>query len=344
MPELRRDFASDNTAGMCPEALDALAAANAGHVASYGEDRWTQQAADGFRALFGCDCDVYFTFNGTAANALSLAALCQPYQSVVVAEVAHVETDECGAPEFFSNGAKLLAVRTPDGRLRPADLRHQAERRRDIHYPRPRAASLTNSTELGTLYRPAELAALSAEAHALGMRVHCDGARFANAVAALGVAPAELAWRSGIDVLCFGGTKNGIGLGEAVVFFDRSLSRDFDYRCKQAGQLASKMRFLAAPWAASLASGSWLANARRANACAARLAGLLAAIPGVRILHPVEANVVFCDLPETTHARLEALGWRYYRFIGGGARFMCSWATSDTAIDELAAAVRAAAG
>lgn len=339
MPIERRDFASDNTAGMTAEALAAITAANAGHVASYGDDPWTARAADAFRALFGCDCEVFFVFNGTAANALALASLCQSYQSVVVPETAHAETDECGAPEFFSNGTKLLPARAPGGRLEPGALREVVERRTDIHYPRPRAVTVSNSTELGTLYDPATLAELCRTAHGLGLRVHCDGARFANAVAALGVPPAELANRAGVDVLCFGGTKNGVGLGEAVIFFDHDAARDFDYRCKQAGQLASKMRFLAAPWAAALASGSWLENARHANACARRLAGALERKPGVRLLHPCQANAVFADLPQAVHDRLAAAGWRYYRFIGGGARFMTSWATTDAAIDELIAAI-----
>ncbi len=342
MPQERLDFASDNTAGMTPEALAAMAEANTGHAASYGEDAWTARAADGFRDLFGCACEVFFVFNGTAANSLALAALCQSYQAVVVGETSHAETDECGAPEFFSNGSKLLPVRTEAGRLIPAALREAVERRSDIHYPRPRAVSLSNSTELGTIYAPDDLAALTRMAHDLGLRVHCDGARFANAVAGLDVAPAVLAQQAGIDVLCFGGTKNGIGLGEAVIFFDRNLARDFDYRCKQAGQLASKMRLLAAPWAAALASGSWLSNARHANTCAQRLATRLQRLPGVRLLQPCQANAVFVDLPQPAHDRLAAAGWCYYRFIGGSARFMTSWATTDAAVDELAAAVAAA--
>ncbi len=342
MAELRRDFASDNTAGLTAETLAAITSANPGHSASYGEDAWTGRAADAFRGLFGCDCEVFFVFNGTAANALALSSLCQSYQSVVVGETAHAETDECGAPEFFSNGTKLLPVRTVAGRIEPASLHEVVKRRSDIHYPRPRAVTISNSTELGTVYTPDELAAICRTAHDLGLKVHCDGARFANAVASLGVAPAVLAQQAGIDVLCFGGTKNGVGTGEAVLFFDRAQARDFDYRCKQAGQLASKMRFLAAPWAATLASGSWLNNARHANACAKRIAEGLQAIRGVRLLHPCQANAVFVDLPPAAHDRLAAAGWAYYRFIGGGARFMTSWATTDTAVAELLAAVRAA--
>jgi threonine aldolase len=265
-------FASDNYAGICPEALSALLAANDGHVRSYGEDPWTLRVADRLRELFETDCDVYFVFNGTAANSLALAALCQPYHSVICHQLAHVETDECGAPQFFSNGAKLLAVAGEQGKLTPASIAEVVTRRTDIHYPKPKVVTLTQATEVGTVYRPDELRAIADTARAHGLRVHMDGARFANAVAGLGVSPADVTWRAGVDVLCFGGTKMGLPVGEAVVFFDRKLSDDFAYRCKQAGQLASKMRFLSAPWLGILEDGAWLRHAAHANAMARRLA------------------------------------------------------------------------
>jgi hypothetical protein len=222
--------------------------ANRGHVTAYGDDPWTVRASDAFRELFETDCEVFFVFNGTAANSLALASLCQSYHGVICCDSAHVETDECGAPEFFSNGSKLLVAPSADGKLTPASIRELATKRQDIHFPKPRVVTITQSTETGRVYTLEELKAISAECKAHGLYLHMDGARFANACASLGCSPAELTWKSGVDVLCFGGTKNGMAVGEAVLFFDRKLAADFDYRCKQAGQLASKMRFLAAPW------------------------------------------------------------------------------------------------
>lgn len=251
-----QQFASDNYAGICPQAWAAMDAANRGHAPAYGEDTWTQGAADAFRALFATDCEVFFAFNGTAANSMALAALCQSYHSVICAESAHVETDECGAPEFFSNGSKLLVAPSPDGKLTPAAIREIAGKRSDIHYPKPRVVTITQPTETGQVYSADEVRAISAVCRELGLRLHMDGARFANACAHLGCAPAEITWKAGVDVLCFGGTKNGMAVGEAILFFDRALAEDFDYRCKQAGQLASKMRFLAAPWIGMLEGGA----------------------------------------------------------------------------------------
>ncbi|MBM3392085.1 MAG: low specificity L-threonine aldolase [Betaproteobacteria bacterium] len=340
-----RSFASDNNAGICPEALQALLAANAGHAPGYGDDEWTRRVSDRLRALFETDCDVYFVFNGTAANSLALASLCQSYHSVICHELAHVETDECGGPEFFSNGSKLLTVRGADGKLAPEAVLEVIARRSDIHYPKPRVVTLTQATEVGTVYRPAEIAAVAELARARGLRVHMDGARFCNAVASLGVAPAEITWRAGVDVLCFGGTKMGLPVGEAVVFFDRRLSEDFAWRCKQAGQLASKMRFLSAPWLGLLEGDAWLRHARHANAMARRLAQGLAAIPGARLLFPVEANGVFVDLPQAVQDGLRQRGWRFYTFIAaGGARLMCSWDTTPESVDALIADVKELAG
>ena len=334
-------FASDNYAGICSEAMTAFAAASAGHAPAYGEDDWTRRVSDRLRALFDTDCDVYFVFNGTAANSLALASLCQSYHSVICHELAHVETDECGGPEFFSNGSKLLPARGEGGKLTPDAVLEVIARRSDIHYPRPRVVTLTQATEVGTVYRPAEIAAIAELAHARGLRVHMDGARFANAVASLEVPPAELTWRAGVDVLCFGGTKMGLPVGEAVVFFDRSLSEDFAWRCKQAGQLASKMRFLSAPWLGILDRAAWLRHARHANAMARRLAGGLAAIPGAELLFPVEANGVFVNLPAPVLDGLRERGWRFYTFIGaGGARFMCAWDTRPESVDALLADLR----
>ncbi len=330
-----QQFASDNYAGICPEAWQAMQQANQGHVTSYGEDPWTARAADLFRELFETDCEVYFVFNGTAANSLALASLCQSYHGVICSDQSHVETDECGAPEFFSNGSKILVAPSSDGKLTPAAIHEIATKRQDIHYPKPRAVTITQSTETGSVYSLQELGAISHACQEHGLSLHMDGARFANACASLGCSPAEITWKSGVDVLCFGGTKNGMAVGEAVLFFDRKLALDFDYRCKQAGQLASKMRFLSAPWVGMLESGAWLRNAEHANRCAQYFAKKVEAIPGVRLIGTVQANAVFLEASGEVLKRLQAKGWHFYTFIGGAARIMFAWDTDLARIDEL---------
>ena len=333
----RRQFASDNYAGICPEAWRAMEEANADHERSYGDDRWTEQASNLIREIFETDCEVFFVFNGTAANSLSLASLCQSYHSILCTEVAHVETDECGAPEFFSNGTKMLLVPGTNGKIDPAGVERMVKRRTDIHYPKPRVVSLTQATELGTVYTPDEIKSVWAKAKSFGLRMHMDGARFANAVASLGCAPKEITWQAGIDVLCFGGTKNGMAVGDAVVFFNRELAEEFDYRCKQAGQLSSKMRFLSAPWVGMLKDGAWLRHAGHANSMAEHLERAITALPGVKLLSPRQANGVFAELPRQAIEGLWAIGWMFYTFIGaGGCRFMCSW---DTRIEDVDAFV-----
>lgn len=264
---LLQQFASDNYAGICPEAWSSMEEANRGHVSAYGNDPWTVKASDAFRELFETDCEVFFAFNGTAANSLALASLCQSYHGVICCDSAHVETDECGAPEFFSNGSKLLVARGVDGKLTPSAIHEIATKRQDIHYPKPQAVTITQATETGRVYTVTELQAISESCKAQGLRLHMDGARFANACASLGCSPAESTWKSGIDVLCFGGTKNGMAVGEAILFFDQKLAIDFDYRCKQAGQLASKMRFLAAPWVGMLLTRQARASQRPMCIC-----------------------------------------------------------------------------
>src|SRR5258708_5719278 len=234
-----QQFASDNYSGICPTAWRAMQQVNIGHAKAYGEDEWTEYAAEMFRNLFETNCEVFFAFNGTAANSLALASLCQSYHGVVCAESAHVETDECGAPEFFSNGSKLLVAPSTGGKLTPDAIRAIATNRDDIHFPKPRVVTLTQPTETGELYSLAELRAISACCRELGLSLHMDGARFANACAGLGCSPADMTWRAGVDVLCFGGTKNGMAVGEAILFFEPKLAGDFDYPCKQAGQLGS---------------------------------------------------------------------------------------------------------
>jgi threonine aldolase len=336
-------FASDNYAGICPEAWQAMDEANRGFATSYGDDPWTERACACIREIFETDCQVFFVFNGTAANSLALAALCRSYHSVLCHDLAHVETDECGAPEFFSNGTKILHIPGPDGKLDLAAVEHAITRRSDIHYPKPRVLSLTQSTELGTVYAPDEISAAGELARQHGLRLQMDGARFANAVAALKVSPAEISWKAGVDVLCLGGAKNGMAVGEAVVFFNRDLADEFDYRCKQAGQLASKMRFISAPWIGMLEGNTWLRNAAHANRMASMLADGLEQIPGLRLMSPCQANAVFVEMPVAAAAALRSAGWQFYSFIGtGGARFMCSWQTTGEDVRQLLAAVRLA--
>ncbi|MBL8258254.1 MAG: low specificity L-threonine aldolase [Candidatus Competibacteraceae bacterium] len=335
MSEPIRQFASDNYSGVCPEALEYLLAANRGDAPAYGNDSWTQRAADRFRELFETDCEVFFVFNGTAANSLSLAALCQSYHSVICHETAHIETDECGGPEFASNGSKLLLAKGERGKLDPEDVERLIVRRSDIHYPKPKVVSVTQATELGTVYGVEELHALRELADRHRLKMHMDGARFANALVTLERTPAQATWQAGIDVLCLGGTKNGMAVGEAILFFDRELAADFAYRCKQAGQLASKMRFIAAPWLGLLETGAWLRNARQANEMAAYLERRLSAMVGPRLMFPRQANSVFLELPPPAIEALRAKGWQFYTFIGvGGARLMCSWNTPREAVDQ----------
>ena len=332
---LLQQFASDNYAGICPAATLATEIANRGHATAYGDDPWTAKASDAFRELFEIECEVFFVFNGTAANSLALASLCQSYHGVICCDSSHVETDECGAPEFFSNGSKLLVAQSADGKLTPGSIRELATKRQDIHYPKPRVVTITQSTETGRVYTLPELHAISEACKLHGLYMHMDGARFANACASLGCSPADLSWRSGVDVLCFGGTKNGMAVGEAVLFFNRTLAADFDYRCKQAGQLASKMRFLSAPWVGMLESGAWLENAKHANYCAQYFAAEISNIRGIELATPVEANAAFLVTSEEILNAVRERGWRFYTFIGGAARFMFSWDTDLARVDAL---------
>ncbi|MFW5699829.1 MAG: threonine aldolase family protein [Bacteroidota bacterium] len=336
MKQKSQQFASDNYSGMCPEALEYFLKCNTNHVYSYGDDPWTDEASDLFREIFERDCEVFFVFNGTAANSLALSALCQSYHSIITNELAHVETDECGATEFFSNGAKILLSKGEDGKLTPAGIEELVLKRTDIHYPKPKVVSVTQATEVGTVYSIKELQAIQAMAEKHKLKIHMDGARFANAVASLDVSPREITWETGVDVLCFGGIKNGLAVGEAVVFFNLEAAEEFDYRCKQSGQLASKMRFLSAPWLGLLKDNVWLKNARHANRCAQLLAEEFSKIDEINLMFPRQANSVFVLMPVKLKSYLLQKGWHFYTFIGlGGARFMTSWDTTEETIHEL---------
>lgn len=340
--EHQQQFASDNYAGVCPEAWEAMRVCNEGHAPAYGDDSWTAQASEAFRNLFETPCEVFFAFNGTAANSLALAALCQSYHSVICSDFAHVETDECGAPEFFSNGSKLLVVPTTDGKLYPEGIRKIVCNRSDIHYPKPRVVTITQPTETGLVYTVDEVRAISEVCKEFNLSLHMDGARFANACETLGCSPADITWKAGVDVLCFGGTKNGMAVGEAVLFFNPALATDFDYRCKQAGQLASKMRFLSAPWVRMLANGAWLKNARHANQAARHFVQKINDLPGVTLKFPAEANGVFVELSESVQETLRKKGWLFYTFIGGSVRFMFSWDANASRVEELIADLKTA--
>ncbi len=332
----QRQFASDNNAGCCPEVLEALQNLNLGHVVGYGADAITAKAKDAFRELFETDCETFFVFNGTAANSLSIGSFCSPHHSVLCHRHSHIESDECNAPGFLNQGLRITPVDGPDGKISLAHLREALLGRRDLHASQPRVVSLTNITELGTLYRAHEVAELADFAKTNGLAMHVDGARFANAVASSGCTPAELTWKAGVDSLVFGGTKNGLAFGEAVVFFKNQEAANFMYRMKQSGQLASKMRFLAAQWLGLLNGGKWLAYAGHANAMAERLYSKLSQLPAVRLLFPREGNAVFAKIPEAAVSRLYELGWRFYTDVGpgGGARLMCSWDTTEDDVDR----------
>jgi threonine aldolase len=342
MSNLDYQFASDNTAGVCPEVWAALAAANPGSARSYGADDYSLRARQLMSEVFETDCEVFFVSSGTAANALALSALGRSHESVLCHETAHIETDECGAPEFFTGGSKVLPLTGPHGKLSVSAVQAALERGKGFHFPKPGTLSLTQSTESGTVYRPAEIAALADLAHARGMRVHMDGARFANAAAALGadgISPADLTWKSGVDVLSFGGTKNGMLTTEAIVFFRREWAQDFAYRAKQAGQVGSKQRFAGAQWAAMLQDGAWLRYAAHANRCATLLADQVRAGGKVPVMFQPEVNAVFLELKPELARRLEQR-WAFYPFFGKHAyRFMCSWATPVAAVEELVSAL-----
>ena len=320
-----------------PEVMDALARFNGGFAAAYGEGEVCRRAGDLIRELLDADAEVWFAASGTAANALSLAALAAPHEAVLAHEHSHVATDETGAPAFFGGGLAIIGLAGGSAKIDPAALAGAFARPDDPHWQAPAALSLTNATEYGAVYSQEELAGLIGAAKAKGMRIHIDGARLAYAVAA-GFDPRALRAME-VDMMVLGGTKVGATPTEAIVIFNKTLSRRFAARLKHAGQLVSKARFLAAPWIGLLESGAWRARAAHANAMAARLA---AAMP-FPIAHPVQSNAVFVTMDKAAHRALGGAGWRIYRFADGSVRFMCSWATTPAAVDEMAEALGALA-
>jgi threonine aldolase len=324
-----RSFASDNNAGVHPEVLKAISDANRGHAVGYGDDSYTDAAVRKFKQQFGSDIEVFMVFNGTAANCLSLKALTDSYHAVICSESAHIYADECGAPEKFT-GCKLLPIPTTDGKLTVESVRHAYHGIGDQHHVQPRVISITQATEMGTVYKAEEITALAGFAHEREMFLHVDGARIANAAASLGVSLRQATRDLGVDVLSFGGTKNGAMGAEAVIFFDRKLCQNFLYLRKQGMQLASKMRFISAQFDALLTGSLWLKNAQHANRMARLLKEQLGEIPQVKIIYTVEANGVFAKIPHRAIARLQK---RYFFYVWNEqqsvVRWMCSFDTTE---------------
>ena len=335
----RHQFASDNWSGIHPDVLGAIAAANVGHAPAYGEDPVTERADGLFRDQFGEDAEVFFVFNGTGANVVGLQSLLRPFEAVICADGAHINVDECGAPERFL-GSKLVAVPTTDGKLTPELVEAAAGGVGDEHHVQPRVVSITQATEVGTCYRVDEVAALGSWAHEHGMYLHLDGARLANAAAWLGVGLGAFASAAGVDVLSFGGTKNGAMAAEAVVVFGGAGDSPLRYIRKQSMQLASKMRFVSAQFAALLTDDLWRANAEHANRMARRLAEGVAAVPGVSLAYPVEANGVFATLPaEATRTLQQRHSFYTWDEATGVVRWMSSFDTTESDVDELVASL-----
>jgi threonine aldolase len=329
-----RSFASDNNAGVHPLIMEAVAAANQGHVIAYGDDAYTARAIKKFREHFGKDAEVFFVFGGTGANVLGLKAATQSHHAIICADTAHINVDECGAPEKFT-GCKLLSLPTPDGKIKASQMGPLLHDVGFEHHVQPRVISISQATEMGTVYTPGDLKTLSSFAHDHGMLLHMDGARIANAAASLDVKLRTITKDSGVDILSFGGAKNGMMYGEAVVFFDRSLAGDFKYTRKQGTHLPSKMRFISAQFDALLSNDLWRRNAQHANRMAQLLASELAKIPQVRITQKVEANGVFAEVPKR---HIPILQKQYFFYVWNEetseARFMTSFDTTESDIQD----------
>lgn len=336
------NFASDNTTGASPEIIKAITEANSGQTLPYGDDDWTKRVRDRICELFETDADVYLVATGTAANALSLSVLTNSYGAALCHWESHVYEDECGAPEFFSGGAKLIPINGENGKMDPASLSHYAKRGvGDVHMVQPQAVSLTQETEVGSVYTRDEITAISDICKSNKLKLHMDGARFANALVALDCTPAEMTWKVGVDVLSFGASKNGALASEAVVLFDKSLSQEFEFRRKRAGHLFSKMRLLACQMEAYLKDGLWLDNARHANAMAMRLSAGLSQIKGIEISQPVEANMLFPKFPAALTEALHNQGAHFYddRWDEGIVRLVTAFNTPEANVDAFIAAV-----
>lgn len=345
------NFASDNVYGVDPRILAALSDANDGTAASYGADELTKQAEARLSEIFGTEVKAYLVTTGTAANGLALSSITPGFGAILCHAEAHISCDECNSPEFFTGGAKIIGLHGPGGKITPPQIERTLRGFiRGEHDPKPRGVSITNATELGTVYSPEEVKAISSVIRPRGMKLHMDGARFANAVAGLGCAPADITWKVGVDVLSFGATKNGAMMLEAVIFFDHALAEDFLYRRMRGGQLLSKSRYLGAQMLAYLKDDLWLKNARQSNALAQKLAVALIRTGAVRIPNPVQANEVFAIMPRSLYDKLLAAGARFYDWMPDSlgdaikpdeifTRFVLSFATPEKHIDDFAALI-----
>jgi threonine aldolase len=338
------NFSSDNAYGAAPEILEAISAANSGAVSSYGGDPLTAELQTKLSALFECEVQAFPVVTGTAANALGLSTICPQHGAILCSAGAHIAVDECGAPEFFTHGAKVISIEGKNGKIAPAAIETALGQFRKgfVHSPQPAVISITQATELGTVYTPDEIADIAGIARKWGMKLHMDGARFANAIAHLGCTPAEATWKAGVDVLSFGATKNGALCAEAVVFFDRADVRDFEYRRMKGGHLLSKMRFISAQLLSYIENDRWLTFARRANALANRMAQSLATLPGAMLAHPVNANEIFVALPDAVVARLREAGAKFYDWPQAAnghrlIRLVLSFATPESDIENFLA-------
>jgi threonine aldolase len=347
------DFRSDNVNGVAPEIMAAIAAANGGTATSYGGDETTARVEQRLSEIFEIEVAVFPVSTGTAANMLALSTMSPSYGAIYCHELAHINVDECGGPEMFTGGAKLVDLPGANGKLSAGQLDEAVKGAGigDVHHSQPAAISITQATECGTVYTPTEIAAIGTVARRYDLKLHMDGSRFANALAGLGCAPAELTWRAGVDALSLGATKNGAMAAEAVVFFDRSLAATMGFRRKRTGHLFSKMRFLSAQLDAYLAGDLWLRLARHANAMATRLAEGLRTVPGVKLAYPVQANEIFPVMPATMIAGLEAEGFRFFPWTwlasdetGTPIRLVTAFNTESAAIDAFVAAAKRLAG
>jgi len=331
---MKRGFVSDNCAGAHPKVLAAIAACNEGHAPSYGADAYCARAKAAFAVLFEREVPVTFVFNGTGANVLSLGSIVRPFESIVCADCAHIHMDETGAPERVL-GSKLQALSSADGKLTVSQIEPLLSAQGNQHHAQPRVISLTNVTEWGAVYTPNEVRALSDFAHSHGMLVHMDGARIANAVAAAGCTMAEMTWKAGLDVLSFGGVKNGTIFGEAVVYFNEPLAEISPFVRKNITQLQSKLRYVGAQLEALLTGGLWLENARHANAMARRIQAVVEGVPGVTVVHPAQANMLFVKMPQALSDAVRAAGLG--SDMGGIVRMVAAWDTREEEIDALSA-------
>ncbi len=328
---------SDNVTCACPEVMDAVVAANSGTAASYGEDTWSLNLETRLSEIFETELAAFPVVTGTASNALALAALTPPFGKIYCHELAHLNTDECGAPELFTGGAKLIPMGGDGAKISAKDLASTIYGRGNVHHAQPSTVSITQASEAGTVYQLDEISAITETGHGHGLNVHMDGARFANALVTLGVSPAEMTWKSGVDVLSFGGTKNGCLAAEVIVFFQPDMAKTFSYLHKRAGQLLSKMRFISAQLEAYLKDGVWLRNARQANSMATHLSEGLAALPSIELAYPTQSNEVFVRLPRSITESLKGEGFDVNEdeLDGSAARFVTAWNTEPDDIDQL---------